>query len=193
MWYKIAHDFVPSNVLLPKAYPKANGQCRLCTNANNLLHRVATCGGADGIWCWTRTRLPMLQRMDARHIPSQWLIFPNFSLWPQPNDNATIWILVHMACYKLQNHPSLSTTDDIHFLWQSKWINCRWSKWHQIYGNYSDICYRVIFPLASCYHIFTLAWGMRHLSNTLTRTVIQVACLNFVCKFSTLPYKTWQY
>jgi len=79
MWYKIVHDFVPNNVVLHKAYPKANDQCRLCINANNLLHRVATCGDAEGIWCWIRTRLPMLQRMDPRLIPSQWLIFTNFS------------------------------------------------------------------------------------------------------------------
>lgn len=83
MWYKIAHDFVPNDVLLRKAYPKANGQCRLCTNANNLLHRVATCGDVESIWRWTRTRLPMLQRMDSRHIPCghNQTIMPQSGFW----------------------------------------------------------------------------------------------------------------
>jgi hypothetical protein len=96
---------------------------------------MVTCGDAEDILQWTQTRSTMLQKMDPLR-----LFFPNFSLWSRPNNNATIWILGHVAYCTLQHCQSLSTTDYIDYLGRVRWKNFHWSKRRQTYGNYLDIC-----------------------------------------------------
>jgi hypothetical protein len=68
-------------------------------------------GEAGGIWWWTKARIALFHRVDARHIPEQWILFPDSILLPKAKHNAALWILAHMVFYTVKGDPPLMMMD----------------------------------------------------------------------------------
>ena len=83
-WYRIIHDVIPTNERLHKIRLSTTDRCRLCNGKDTLQHRLIECGDGARIWGWTRERIAAIMRMDPRYISQEWIIRPNFQLWPPP-------------------------------------------------------------------------------------------------------------
>ena len=115
---------------------RATNTCMSCTNSHALLHWITFCAEAKGIWKWTGARLVLTHRTDPHHVPSQWLLFPRLYLWLRRKHNASIRIFGSYGILGIPNHKSLSDTDCIDFLRQSRWKTYQWSRRQNNYGNY---------------------------------------------------------
>ena len=86
-----------------------------------LQHRVVDCGERQVIWHWTRARIAAILRKDPLWIPVEWVLRPDFQLWPPQRQAAVIWILAHLIAYSLQSTKRLSLLDYVDFLRRARW------------------------------------------------------------------------
>jgi len=88
--------------------------CVHCGHTDTLQHRVVDCGERPVIWHWTKERIAAILRMDPRRIPVDWILRPDFQLWPPQRQSAVIWMLAHLIAYSLQSMKSLSLLDYVY-------------------------------------------------------------------------------
>jgi hypothetical protein len=98
-WYKIIHDIIPTNERLHKIRIAPNDKCRLCGEIDTLLHRLTICGGLQ--WEWTKVRIAAMRRLDPKWIEADWLLRPQFHLWPPKRDRAILWTLETYMTFRL--------------------------------------------------------------------------------------------
>ena len=81
------------------------------------------CGERSVIWHWTRERIAAIIRMGIRRIPVEWIVHPDFQLWPPQKQAAVIWTLAHFIAYSLQSTKRLSLLDYVYmdFLRRARW------------------------------------------------------------------------
>ena len=102
-WYKIIHDIVPTNERLHKIRIAPNDKCRLCEKMDTLLHRLKTCGEERLQWAWTKVRIATMRRMDPKLIEEEWLLRPQFQLWPPQRHRAILWTLATYVTFRLSH------------------------------------------------------------------------------------------
>ena len=139
MWFRAVHDIIPNNARLYSIRLRDTPLCSTCGQTDTTLHRVMSCLGAREVWIWTRFRLALMLRLDPRHVPFTWVLFPALNIWPPPRQNAILWVLGHMDYFTLQDHPALELQDYIDFLRRPRWKTCRWCQRNKVYGNYLDV------------------------------------------------------
>ena len=115
IWYKVIHDILPTNERLNKIKLTNTTQFRECRDQDTIMHRLTTCG--RGNLTWTKARL----RTDPAQISNEWLVRPQFHLWPPQRRRATLWILVHMIWFRTQMNQALSAHDYSDFLRRARW------------------------------------------------------------------------
>jgi hypothetical protein len=120
-WYKIIHDIIPTNERLHNIRLSTTERCRHCDKTDTLIHRLTECGDGRTTWLWTRRRIAMILRMDERHIPDEWLLRPDFHIWPTKRHRAVLWILIHLVGYRVKRDNILTMNDFVDFMRRSKW------------------------------------------------------------------------
>ena len=85
-WYKVIHDILPTNVRLSRIRMIPTDACRKCDRTDTLSHRLIECGEGEQIWTRTKQLLVWILRTIAEWIPSDWVLRPHFTLWPQNGD-----------------------------------------------------------------------------------------------------------
>jgi hypothetical protein len=138
-WYTVTHDLTPINEHLHRINLTEDGFCRLCHATDTTIHRLTSCGEARLVWYWTRQRLAMFLRVDKRNIPEEWILFPDFKLWPPQKHHATLWIRDRMVWYIFFTHCPQTQQDYSDFLRRSRWKTYEWSKGRRVYGGYLEV------------------------------------------------------
>jgi hypothetical protein len=79
-----------------------------------------------------------LRTIPAR-ISQEWILRPQFHVWPPSRHRTVLWVLAHMVCFRLRERRAPSVRDYSDFLrrtrWKVKWEAERWEK----LGNYLAI------------------------------------------------------
>jgi hypothetical protein len=138
-WYIITHDLLPTNERLQKIRLSTTDKCKHCNMTDTLNHRLIECGEGRSTWYWTRRRIAALLRIDERNIPEEWLLRPDFNLWPPNRHRAVLWILIHLAGYRMKRDRILTMNDFIDFVRRSKWKATNTTNWTSLTGNYLQI------------------------------------------------------
>jgi len=103
-------------------------------------HRTPHC---IEIWEWARTWLEAIHRTDLRRILTYWLLWPSLRLWPRQCHQATLWILVNMVFYVVQNCRMMSLQNYIDFLHWTRWETYQETKRMEVVSNYREVLYTV--------------------------------------------------
>ena len=83
-WYAEINDIIPTHDRLAEIHLMATNTCPRCEHPDSILHRITDCGEGPLLWTWTKQKLGLIVRMDAKYIPKEWTIRPALYLWP-PN------------------------------------------------------------------------------------------------------------
>jgi hypothetical protein len=93
IWYKVINDIIPTRVRLHNIRLAETETCIRCPKADNLQHRLTECNAGAQLWKWTQTRIAIILRTEWRHIPTEWLVRPDFHQWPPKRNRAVLWFL----------------------------------------------------------------------------------------------------
>jgi hypothetical protein len=74
------------------------------------------CGEGERLWGWTRRKIAEMLRMDPRYVPPEWILRPDFSLWPPQRHRAVLWLLAQLVLYRGQQKRELTQHDYMDFL-----------------------------------------------------------------------------
>jgi hypothetical protein len=121
LWYKVIHDILPTNERLNKIKLTNATQCRERGDQDKIMHHLTTCGRGREIWAWTKACLARILRTDPAHIPNEWLVRPQFHVWPPQKRRANLWTLVHTIWFRMQLNQALSAHDYSEFLQRARW------------------------------------------------------------------------
>lgn len=121
VWYAAIHDIMPTHDRLASINLAPTTECPRCRNDDSVVHRILHCEDGPRQWAWTRQKLALILRTDARHIPNEWVTTPDLKLWPPQRHTAVIWTLAHYVFYRLQNNRRLSLRDYIDFMRRARW------------------------------------------------------------------------
>ena len=121
VWYAAIHDILPTHDRLASINLVPTSQCPRCTDEDSVVHRVLHCQDGPLQWAWTRQKLALILRTEARHIPNNWVTTPDMLLWPPQRHTAVIWILAHYVFYRLQNNRRMSLSDYIEYMRRARW------------------------------------------------------------------------
>jgi hypothetical protein len=101
---------------------------------------MTECGDGERMWGWTRNKIAMILRMDPRYIPTDWIVRPNFRLWPPKRHRAVLWFVAQHATYRNKQHRQILTMEDyMDFLRRQKWKFYQRPKRMELVGNYLSI------------------------------------------------------
>jgi hypothetical protein len=87
--YKIINDLTPTNIRLQKINLASTDKCKRCTIQDTLIHRIMECEQGMETWNWASSKMAQMLRIDAKHIPKEWVLRPHYKLWP-PQKHAAI-------------------------------------------------------------------------------------------------------
>jgi len=121
-WYKVIHGVIPTNERLHKIRMTPTDNCLQCSRKNTYTHRQKECGNGSLIWGWTLQRIALILRTNPRQIPADWLLRPQFTLWPPQRHIAVLWILANMIAYRSQLRRVLTFHDYLDFLRTAEWM-----------------------------------------------------------------------
>jgi len=138
-WYVVIHNILPTYTRLHRIHLVESEACSLCGKQDTTLHQLTECRISQEIWDWTRTRLALIHRTDRKRIPTDWLLWPSFRLWPRQCHQAMLWILVNMVYYVVQNRRTMSPQDCIEFLHRTRWKTYQRKKRMELVGNYLEV------------------------------------------------------
>jgi hypothetical protein len=133
------HDVIPTQERLQRIKLANTNLCTTCKRADTIIHRITTCGDAGKLWRWTKEKAALMMRIDPRHIPPTWTVFPNFRIWPQPKHNAVLWLIAHQVYYTVTNRKGISMHGYMDFMHRAKWKTYTWKKRMTMYGNYLGV------------------------------------------------------
>jgi hypothetical protein len=77
--------------------------------------------------------------IESRNIPEEWLLRPDFNIWPPKRHRAVLWILIHLVGYRMKRDRLLTMNDFIDFMRRSKWKATNTANWTFLTGNYLQI------------------------------------------------------
>ena len=81
-WYQAIHDIISTNVRLQSINVTPTDTCQRCKATDTLEHRLTNCGEAKLIWNHTKTAIATMLRTIPARIPNDWLLRPQFKIWP---------------------------------------------------------------------------------------------------------------
>jgi hypothetical protein len=103
-WYVAINDILPTHDRLAEIRLVPTNSRPKCNDPDSVVHRVTDCGDGPLQWTWTKQKLGIILRMDPKHIPKEWTLYPALHLWPPHRQAAVLWILAHFVFYRLQNN-----------------------------------------------------------------------------------------
>ena len=121
VWYRMIHDILPTNERLHRIKMSPTDSCKECGKKDKPIHRLTECGERQPMWEWTRKVIArMLCTIPAR-IPNEWLLRPQFYLWPPQCERAVQWVLSRFVTFRLNRQRGPTLHDLMDFLRRSKW------------------------------------------------------------------------
>jgi len=91
-WYKVIHNFLPTNVRLCRIRMAPTDTARKCDRTDTRSHRLIDCGEGEQIWTWTKQRLAWILRTIPERISRDWLLRPHFTLWLPRRRRELLWL-----------------------------------------------------------------------------------------------------
>jgi hypothetical protein len=121
VWFRVIHDIIPTRGRLHKIRFTPTDQCQHCGEHDSLQHRLTECGDWIVTWEWTKKRLALMLRSDPKWISTEWLLRPQFKLWPPQRHRAILWTLANPVLYRMQQQRNLTLHDFLVFPRRAKW------------------------------------------------------------------------
>ena len=120
-WYKVVHDVIPTNERLHRIKITSTALCGDCGTRDTLLHRLTECGERLPNWSWLRGIIARMLRTSSTRIPREWIVRPQFNLWPPQRHRATKWIIARYVAFSMNRRRSQTLNDLMDFLRRSPW------------------------------------------------------------------------
>jgi hypothetical protein len=136
IWYRALHDILPTKERLNRIRLASTELCDRCGIADTLHHRLTECDGGIYIWNWTRQRIAMILRTTWERIPPDWLLRPDFYLWPPRRHRAVLWILIHYMAFRPHEGEKQYLLDSFNYLRRARWKLEQVGTRTQTVGNY---------------------------------------------------------
>jgi hypothetical protein len=124
MWFLLIHDILPTNERLSNIKLAATAACDMCGEVDTSLHRLTACRRGMVVWNVTCRLLALILRTDPAYIPPEWVLTPQFILWPPKWHSAVLWLLAQLVWFQTKETPTLSGQDCMDFL--------RWARWKRL-------------------------------------------------------------
>jgi hypothetical protein len=80
-----------------------------------------------------------LDGLGIGYIPAEWLLRPDYYLWPLKRHRAVLWIIAHMVIYRTKQDRSLTMNDYLDFMWRAKWKFDNQPNRNRLVGTYLSI------------------------------------------------------
>ena len=121
VWYRTIHDILPTNERLHRIKMSPTDVCEECDKKDTLIHRLNECGEGQPMWEWTRKVTARMLRTIPARIPNEWLLRPQFYLWPPQRQRTVMWVLSRFVTFRLNQQRGPRLHDLMDFLRRSKW------------------------------------------------------------------------
>jgi len=137
--YQVIHDIIPTKVRLHRINMVPSDTCRRCTSTDNVEYRLIACGEGRTIWQYTKTLLARMLRTIPTRIPDEWILRPQFNIWPLTRHRAILWVAAHVIIFRIQQNTNLNLHDYMAFLHRSrrKWMRHKGGQ--DLEGNYLTV------------------------------------------------------
>jgi hypothetical protein len=76
--------------------------CRLCEMRDTLDHRLTACGEGRAIWEYAKSLMTQMLRTILSRIFDDWLLHPQFRIWPPKRRRAILWTLAQTILFRTQ-------------------------------------------------------------------------------------------
>jgi hypothetical protein len=138
-WYKVIQDNVPTKGRLYKIRIASNDTCRECGRTDTLRHRLLECGQGRHQRDWTKQKMAIILRMDPRWIPDEWLVRPQYKLWPAQRRRAIGWMLATFVTCRMRKEGKSPVKEYDEFIRRSLNLLQRSKARQRLVGNYLNI------------------------------------------------------
>jgi hypothetical protein len=138
-WYRVIHDILPTNERLQRIRMVQTDTCRNCKMTDTLEHRITACGAGRVLWEHSKNLIAQMLRTTPHRIPDDWLLQPQFQIWPPKRRRAIIWTLAQVIMFRTQQARTLTLQDFMDFLQRSRWKLIRTIKGRDSVGNYLSV------------------------------------------------------
>jgi len=137
--YKVIHDIIPTNTRLHRIHMSSTESCTACGNRDTQMHRLIECGEGSETWNQTRSLIARIMRTAPARIPSEWLIRPQFHLWPAQRHRAVLWIMARYINFRMQ-HPCTPTKQELmDYMRRSRWKTYRRPNRAKLVANFLKV------------------------------------------------------
>jgi hypothetical protein len=138
-WYRVIHELIPTNERLPKIHLAPTDSCRHCALKDTLEHRLAACGEGRDIWDYSKSLLAQMLQTVPNRIPDEWLMHPQFTMWPPKRRRAILWIMANVIHFRTQQRWHLTLQDFMDFMLRSRWKLTQTKRGRESVGNYLKV------------------------------------------------------
>jgi hypothetical protein len=120
---EVIHDIVPTNERLRHIKMAPTDACRSCALKDARQRRLTFRGGGRDIWAYAKALMTRMLRATPTQIPDDWILRPQFQLWPPKRRNVILWVLANVVLFEHNNSGI--------WLYMILWIS-----WSSQNGNY---------------------------------------------------------
>jgi hypothetical protein len=139
VWFRVIHDIFPMNERLQRIRMVQTDTCRNCNMKDTLEHRITACGEGRAIWEHSKRLMAWMLRTIPSRIPDDWLLHPQFQIWPPKRRRAILWTLAQVILFRTQQTRTLTLRDFMELLQRSRWKLTRSKKGRESVGNYLSV------------------------------------------------------
>ena len=139
IWYRVLHDLIPTNARLHRIKMTHWNSYQRRTMADTLEHILTECGEGRRIWQYTKTRIALILRTIPSRIPDEWILRPQFDIWPNKRNNAILWMITNVVIFRIQQRISLTLHDFMDFLLRTIWKLLNHKRGPNLVGNYLTV------------------------------------------------------
>jgi len=119
-WDKVIHYIIPTNKSLQRIKISLTALCGESNNRDKLVHRLTECRERQSNWVWLRSITARMLRTSSTQITQEWIVRPQFSLWPPQRHRATLCLLARYVTFSMKRRHSQNPNDLMDFLIRSR-------------------------------------------------------------------------
>ena len=120
-WYRAIHDILPTNARLHAIRISSTDSCSRCQGTDTILSPNNGMRGRTPAMDMDQKAYRIHVRTDQSRIPDDWLLRPDFTLWPSKRHKAVLWLVAHYVSFRTGQDRGLTTLDYFDFLRRSRW------------------------------------------------------------------------
>jgi hypothetical protein len=92
-----------------------------CNMKDTLEHRITDCEEGRAAWEHSKRLMACMLRTIPARIPDEWLLHPQFHIWPPKRRRAILWTLAQVILFRTQQTRTLKLQDFMDFPQRSRW------------------------------------------------------------------------